>query len=144
MARNYPMAGSHFTVNWGGTSISFLSVSGLRIKHEVVEYRGGADPEYSNMKMPIATKYSDITLKRGICQGDNEFYEWMNEVLLTEVQRRDITISLLNEQHEPVVTWKVKNAFAREVLYGDLDAMNASFAVEELVIAHEGMTVEHN
>ncbi|MEL6256758.1 MAG: phage tail protein [Bacteroidota bacterium] len=144
MARNYPMAGSHFQVDWGGTSISFATVSGLRITHEIVEYRGGADPEYSNMKMPIATKYSDITLKRGICQGDNEFFHWMNTVALNTIERRDITISLLNESHEPVVVWKVKSAFPKEVAYGDLDAMNATFAIEELLITHEGMTVQND
>ena len=144
MARNYPMAGSHFQVEWGGTSISFLTVSGLRIRHEVVEYRGGADPEYSNIKMPIATKYSDITLKRGICRGDNEFYDWLNTVALNTIERRDLTISLLNESHEPVVVWKVKSAFPKEVAYGDLDAMNATFAIEELVITHEGMTVQND
>lgn len=144
MARNYPMAGSHFQVDWGGTSISFQKISGLRITHEVVEYRGGASPEYSNIKMPIATKYSDITLKRGICQGDNEFFDWMNTVALNTIERRDITISLLNESHAPVVVWKAKNAFPREVAYGDLDAMNANFAIEELVISHEGMTVQND
>jgi len=38
-------------------------------------------------------------------------FNWWNTVQLNTIERRDITISLLNEEHEPVVTWKVKNAW---------------------------------
>lgn len=141
---DYPLAGSHFQVEWGGSRIGFLSVSGLKITHQIAEYRHGASPEYNHTKMPIATKYSDIVLKRGIFAGDNEFHDWLNTVALNTIERRDITISLLNEVHEPVVVWKVKSAFPKEVSYGELDAMNASFAVEELVITHEGLVVQND
>ena len=139
---DYPLAGSHFQVQWGGSKIGFLTVSGLKISHQIAEYRHGASPEYSHTKMPIAAKYSDIVLKRGLFAGDNEFYDWLRTTRLTTVERRDIVISLLNETHEPVVSWLVKNAFPKEISYGDLDAMNASFAIEELVITHEGLTVD--
>ena len=107
----YPLPKFHFYVEWAGASIKFSEVSGLDKENEVIEYRDGASREYSKLKMPGLQKYSNITLKRGVFAGDNEFFDWMNTVKMNTIERRDITISLLNENHEPVMVWKVKNAW---------------------------------
>ncbi len=65
--------------------------------------------------MPGLRKYSNITMKRGVFKGDNEFYNCLNTIALNIVERFDLTISLLNEAHEPVVVWKVANAFPIKV-----------------------------
>jgi phage tail-like protein len=56
------------------------------------------------------------------------------------VERRDITISLLNEEHDPVITWSVKRAFPIKVQASDLKADGNEVAIESLEIAHEGLT----
>ena len=101
----YPLSKFHFQVEWGGTKIGFTEISGLDSELEVIEYRQGASPEYSKIKMPGLRKFSNITLKRGMFQGDNEYYDWLNSVQLNTIERRDITISLLNQDHEPIVVW---------------------------------------
>ena len=111
MAEKYPLPKFHFQVEWGGTNLGFSEVSGLDVETEVIEYRHGASPDYSSVKMPGRQKYSNITLKRGTTKADNEYFDWWNTVQLNTIERRDITISLLNENHEPVVVWKVKNAW---------------------------------
>ncbi|MGO4710328.1 phage tail protein, partial [Chryseobacterium sp. 2TAF14] len=60
------------------------------------------------------------------------------------VERRSITISLLDENGEPAVTWKVKNAFPLKVNATDLKAEGNEVAIETLEIAHEGLTIENN
>jgi phage tail-like protein len=87
-------------------------------------------------------KYGNLTLKRGIFQSDNEFYDWWNTVSLNTIERRDIVISLLNEEHEPVMTWKVKNAWPVKVQSTDLKADGNEVAIESLELAHEGLTME--
>ncbi len=145
---DYPLPKFHFQVEWGGTKIGFSEVSGLDVETDLIEYRDGASKEYTNLKMPGMQKYSNITLKRGVFQSDNEFYEWWNETKLFEGNsspfRRDLIISLLNESHEPVVTWKVKNAWALKVQSTDLNAGNSETAIETLELVHEGLVVEHN
>ena len=59
-----------------------------------------------NIKMPGIPKYSNITLKRGVMSADNEFFQWLNTTKIKKVERRDITIRLLNEENEPVMKWK--------------------------------------
>lgn len=139
----YPIPKFHFQVEWNGTKIGFTEVTGLDITTEVVEYRDGASPEYSKIKMPGQRTFSNISLKRGTFAGDNEYYDWFNTVNLNQIERRDLTISLLNENHEPVVVWKVKNAWPTKVTPTDLNAEGSDAALETLELAHEGLTIQN-
>lgn len=143
MATAYPLVKFHFQVEWSGTKIGFTEVSGLDVETEVVEYREGASPEYSKIKMPGMQKYSNITLKRGTFKSDNEYFNWWNTVKLNTIERRDITISLLNEEHEPVVSWKVKNAWPTKIQSTDLKADGNEVAIESMEIVHEGLTIQN-
>ncbi|KAA3624881.1 MAG: phage tail protein [Bacteroidetes bacterium] len=148
---DYPLAKFHFQVDWGGTKIGFSEVSGLDVETDIIEYRSGASPEYTPIKQPGLKKYSNITLKRGVFQSDNEFYDWWKETRMFQegnstgsIYRRDITISLLNEEHEPIINWKLKRAWASKVQSTDLNASNSETAIETLEITHEGLVIENN
>ena len=139
----YPLPKFHFRVEWGGAKIGFTEVSGLEVSTEVIEYRDGVSPVYSKIKMPGMQKYGNITLKRGTFAGDNSFYDWFNSVSLNTIDRRQLTISLLNENHDPVVVWKVQNAFPVKVQSTDLKADGNEVAIETLEVAHEGLTIQN-
>ena len=130
----YPLTKFHFRVDWSGAKIGFTEVTGLDFQVEPIEYREGSSPEYHKIKMPGMHKFSNITLKRGTYSGDIDFYNWMKTINLTNVERRDITISLLNEEHEPV-------AFPIKVQASDLKADGNEIAVETLELAHEGLKI---
>jgi phage tail-like protein len=49
----------------------------------------------------------------------------------------------LNENHEPVVNWKVKNAFPVKIQSSDLRASGNDMAIETLEISHEGVNIEN-
>jgi phage tail-like protein len=139
---NYPLPKFHFECDWGGTRIGFTEVSGLTVETEVIEYREGANPEYHKLKMPGMQKFGNITLKRGTFNSDNEYYSWWNSVKLNTIERRDIVIKLLNEEHEPVMTWKVKNAWPTKVQSTDLKADGNEAAIETMEVVHEGLTID--
>ncbi|MDQ0106206.1 phage tail-like protein [Chitinophaga terrae (ex Kim and Jung 2007)] len=139
---NYPMPKFHFSVEWGpGTKIGFTEVTGLTMESDVIEYREGSSPEFHKIKMPGLQKLSNITLKRGTFQGDIAFHEWMETISMNTVPRRDVTIKLLNEKHEPVITWQVLNAWPVKVQSSDLKADGNEVAIETMEIAHEGIKV---
>lgn len=140
---SYPLSKFHFQVDWGGTRIGFTEVSGLDVEAEVIEYRHGASPDYSKIKMPGLRKFPNITLKRGTFKGDNEYYQWWSSMQMNEVVRRDITISLLDENHSPVVVWNVKNAWPVKVTSTDLKADGNEVAIESIELAHEGLTIQN-
>ena len=137
----YPLPKFHFQVQWGGIRIGFTEVTGLDMQVEAIEYREGSSPEYSKIKMPGMHKFSNITLKRGTIEGDRDFYKWINTINLTVTERRDIIISLLNETHTPVMTWKAKNAFPIKVQASDLKSDGNEVAIETLELAHEGLNI---
>lgn len=138
---SYPLPKFHFIVQWGGERVGFTEVTGLDIQVEPIEYREGSSPEYSKIKMPGMLKYSNITLKRGSIVADSDFYKWINTTSLNTVERRDIIISLLNEEHSPVISWKAKNAFAIKVQASDLKSDGNEVAIETLELAHEGLNI---
>lgn len=137
----YPLPKFHFLVQWGGVRIGFTEVTGLDMQIEAIEYREGVSPEYSKLKMPGMHKFSNITLKRGTVEGDTDFYAWVNTINMNTVERRDIVISLLNETHAPVMSWKAKNAFPVKLQASDLKADGNEVAIETLEVAHEGLSL---
>ena len=137
-----PLPAFHFQIQWGGANIGFSEASGLTIEKQVIEYRDGASKEYGTIKMPGIPKFANIVLKRGIISGDNEFYTWLNTTKMNKVERRDLTISLLNEDHEPVISWIAVNCFPVKMEGPGLKATGNEIAIETLELAHEGLTIE--
>jgi len=147
---DYPLPKFHFQVDWGGTIMGFTEVSGLDVETEPIEYRHGKSQQYHKTKQPGLTKYSNITLKRGTFQGDNEFFEWWKQNAFFQegnatksIYRRDITISLLNEAHQAIISWKVINAWPIKVQSTDLKADGNEVAIESIELVHEGLTIEN-
>lgn len=132
----------HFRVDWGAATFAFSEVTGINEERQVIEYRAGTDPEYIAKKYPGMRKSGNITLKRGVTAGNNEFYEWYNATKLNKPERRDIIISLLNEDHEPLMTWKVKEAFITKITSPDLKASGNEIGIETIEVAHNGFTIE--
>jgi phage tail-like protein len=140
---DFPIPKFHFSVEWGGTKIAFTEVSGLNKEMDIIEHRVGSSPEFFKKRMPGLQKLSNISLKRGVFAGDNEFYQWYNTVAMNTVERRNITISLLNENHIPVVVWKVKDCFIISLKCSDMKADANEAAIDTVEIANHGFTMEH-
>ncbi|MDB5033867.1 MAG: hypothetical protein JWQ98_1108 [Chlorobi bacterium] len=144
MPAQYPLPVFHFTVEWGGTRVGFTEVAGLTQENQAIEYRDGSFPEYSSIKMPGLRKFSNITLKRGIIKSDNELFKWLSTIKLNTVERRDLVISLLDEQHQPVMVWKAHNCFPVKVEGPGLKSTGNEVAIESIEIAHEGLELQND
>ena len=143
--KNYPLPKFHFVVEWGGTRIGFTEVTGLEFETEVIEYREGSYKTYNKTKQPGLTKYSDITLKRGSFLGDFEFFLLWRKTFFfqegAEKFRRDVAIKLLDEEHNPVITWVAVRAWPRKVKYGSLNAESNEILIESMELVHEGLSI---
>jgi len=140
---DYPIPAFHFTVEWGGKRAGFSEISGLTQENQPIEYRDGSFREYSSIKMPGLRKFSNITLKRGIIKGDNDYFTWLSTVKLNTVERRPLVISLLNQDHQPVMVWKVVNAWPVKVEGPALKATGNEVAIESIELAHEGVELQN-
>jgi phage tail-like protein len=141
----YPLPNFHFQVDWGGTRIGFSEITGLDFETEVIDYREGSSPRYNKMKQPGMTKYSNVILRRGVMLGDYEFYTWwVSTMMFQEINtkfRRDVTIHLLGEQHQPVLTWVLANAWPAKLKSSSLNAGTNEILIETLELVHEGLSI---
>lgn len=137
----YPLPKFSFLVEWGEARLGFTEVTGLERAVEKIEYREGSSKSFTKLQMPGMETLSNLTLKRGTFQGDTGFYDWFNTIQMNTAQRRDVVISLLNENHEPTLVWRAANCFALKYQASELKADGNEVAIETLEIAHEGLSM---
>jgi phage tail-like protein len=137
MARHDPYKAFNFRVEIDGLTARFSQVSGLESEVEVVEYREGGE-EARVRKLPGLRKYTNIVLKRGITQ-DLELWNWHKQVLDGNVQRRNGSVVLLDDQGHEQVRWIFVDSWPCKYVGPTLDAQSKEVAIETLELAHEGL-----
>jgi phage tail-like protein len=159
MAQNYPVAKFYFKVSRPEqefnsiNQIGFTEVSGLDYQIDLIEYRHGSDINFSKIKMPGLRKFGNVTLKKGVIQGfkdtNAEFYSWIGDgkkkgtVRKRVDYRKNIVITLMDEENNPVVAWALHNAFPVKVAFTDMKADANEVSVETLELAIEDIQVEY-
>lgn len=145
MPRDTPYGAYNFLVDFGALEAptsaqgGFSDVSGLGTELTLMEYRQGNDVENRVRKIPGLHKAGDVTLKRGI-MGLRSFWDWIDVVRRDPEHKRNVSILLQDEQHNPVLAWKLVNARPMKWTGPTLAAKGGSdVAMEELVIAAEGV-----
>lgn len=136
----YPRAKFRFKLEIDGLAAGgFTEVSGFDATIEPIEYREGDMATETPMKVAGLRKYGNITLKKGIIEG-KVLYDWVFKGLTGEVERKTVTVSLLDEKQAAVSSWKVINAWPTKYTAPDFNATSNEIAIETLELAHEGMT----
>jgi len=135
----YPHGKFRYKVEIDGLDAGgFSEVAGFDASIDVMEYREG-DMVQTPMKIPGLKKYGNITLKQGLADS-MVLYEWMTSGVNGEVDRKTITITLLDDEEAPAASWQVINAWPMHYTAPDFNATSSEVAIETLEIAHEGMT----
>jgi phage tail-like protein len=148
MLGDRPYTQFNFLVDLGTGSIDgpdagFGEVSGIGMETTVAEYRAGNSRENSVMKITGLHKSGDVTLKRGVIGAPN-LAKWLDAIHTGGPNAlRTVTISLQNEDRTTVVqTWKLLRARIIKYTSDPLNAKGTDLAMEELVLAHEGLEVK--
>lgn len=137
----WPLSKFRFQVQWDSAVMHFEEVSGLDAESQPIEYRSGNSPQFNVLKMPGLKKFSDVTLKKGVSISGSKLWDWLNQLKTGTVQRKQVTIRLLDEGGVPVMTWTLSNAWPNKVSGTDLKAQGNDVAVEFIVLSHEGLSM---
>jgi phage tail-like protein len=137
----WPLPKFYFKVKWGDKDMSFQEVTGLNVQSDEIKYRAGDSKEFAVIKMPGLKKVGNVTMKKGIFKGDNEFWNWFNQIKMNTIKRVPVTISLLDEGGNPTMVWTLANAWPTKITGADLKAEGNEVAVESIEIVHEGLTI---
>ncbi len=134
-SRNDPFAAFNFLVDIGGAVAGFSECSGLTLESDVIEYRNGNE-DITVRKLPGLKKFTNIVLKRGYT-NDKSLWEWRKTVLDGKTERRDGTITLLNEARQPALRWNFYFGWPSKWEGPTMNAKTNDVAIETLNITVE-------
>lgn len=135
-------AGSNGDGSLGSIIGGFSDVSGLGFEVKYSEYRNGNEKVNTVRKVANTHTVDEITLKRGLV-GSADLFQWLKTVREGTFDPRDVTITLLDEARNPVLTWTLRRAQPKKWSGPTLAAKGGSdVAMEELHLVHEGIEYE--
>ena len=136
----YPPRSFHFLVNFVDFKLEadtmFQSVSGLEVNLETETYKEGGENRFLHT-LPVRANYSNLILKRGLFT-DSQLINWcMDTFNSMEVQPVNMIVSLLNDNHLPLMTWNIVNAFPIKWSVSDLNAERNELAIESIELKYQ-------
>lgn len=138
MARPDPYRVFRFVVEIDGTEAGgFQSVAGIERQTQIEPYREGGVNDYEH-QLAVKTTYPALTLKRGLV--DTWMWDWHQEVIAGRVQRRTVSLLLLDGRGEEAWRWVVVGAYPAKWTGAELEALTAAVATESVELVHHGIT----
>jgi phage tail-like protein len=122
------------------SSGGFSECTGLESTMTVDEYREGGRND-GVLKFPGRIAGANIKLKRGMGISP-DLWNWHQGFLNGQGMRRDGLIELLDDTGGTVASWKFRRGIPMRWVGPSLVAGHSALAVEELEIAHEGLSVQ--
>jgi phage tail-like protein len=136
----------------------FMSVSGLNITTQSIQYREGG---YNTTvhQIPGMTTFSPITLQRGVLYGNDQAITWMRGLFAaasgdgiaagaatSKSYRVNAKIWVMDhpnaaDNNTPRMGFDVLNAWITQLSYTDLNANDGAILFESMNLVHEGLSV---
>ena len=120
----------------GVTEGAFSECAGLQAETEIFEWEEGGWNEYRH-RLPGRTKFSNITLKRGI--ATNELWKWHTEIITgKKVERKLLSIILYGYTGVPEIRWNVEGVLPIKWTGPSFKTGGSETAIETLELVHHG------
>jgi len=141
----YPPVGFHFLVEvlglGGQNDTRFTEVGGLSVEVSTEEVAEGGQNQFLQ-KYPQRAKYPELVLKRGLLV-DSGLGDWIRAAVEDlQIDPKDVDVKLLNEEHQPLLTWHLRKAYPTKWSVSDLSATNNAVVVETLQLFYQSFTVD--
>jgi phage tail-like protein len=149
MPAYYPPVGFHFRVEVlqltpaRQNDVRFSEVTGLGTELVTEEVPEGGENRFVQ-RYPVRARYPDLVLKRGLLL-DSSITTWVRDCIENlAITPHPVDVSLLNEEHEPLLTWHLRNAFPTKWSVSDLNASNSAIVVESLTLSYQYFTLDRS
>jgi phage tail-like protein len=146
MPSYYPPVGFHFKVEVldlpaNENDVRFTEVSGLSLEVGTEEVAEGGENRFVQ-KYPMRPKYPELLLKRGLLTS-SEIVKWILSCVESfAIEPKNVDVKLLNEEHQPLLTWHVVKAFPTKWAVADLNASSNTVVVESLQLYYQYFTLD--
>jgi phage tail-like protein len=146
---SYPLPVYNYKVDIGKDTIAFSEVSGLSIGYETSTYKesntesGKISPRV--FRMPSQPTATSLTLKKGLVPAKSQpaLYDWINSIVINQVIKKDIVISLCDETGKATVSWTVSNAFPTKLDAPSFDANSNDAAIESMELTADSISINY-
>ena len=135
---SYQTVNFHFKVEFSlgkeDIDIRFQSVSGLDSVLDTETVKEGGENRFEHV-VPVRRKYGPLVLKRGLVKpSDSGITSWLKKAFDDEnvIALQTVVIKLLNEQHQPLMSWTINNVWPRSWKIGELNAEQGAILIETL------------
>jgi phage tail-like protein len=146
--RDNPYGAFNFKVEFGDVAgggpieAGFSDVSGLGNEVNYSEYRNGTDKSNTVRKVPNTYKLDEVTLKRGLV-GSTDIFAWIKAVREGQYQPRTVTIVMLDEARNEVLSFVLKDAQPKKWVGSTLAAKGGGeVAMEEIHLVCTDITYQ--
>lgn len=135
-----PLPGFHFLVAFElrfqtVQDLRFQEVSGLSTELQYEAVREGGENRFAH-QLPGRVQPSDLVLKRALLPASG-VYQWVRAAFEDlEFQPVNLVVTLLNEQHLPVMGWHVLHALPKKWDIGAFNAEQNTLALETLTLSY--------
>ena len=146
--RDNPYGAFNYIVSLGGAQGDgsegsviggFSDASGMGFEVSYSDYRNGNERVNAVRHIPNTFKTDEVTLKRGLV-GSTELFDWLKSVREGAMDRRNVTITLLDEARQAVATFKLINAQIKKWTGPTLAAKGGGeVAMEEIHLVPESI-----
>jgi phage tail-like protein len=116
----------------------FTEVSGLSAEIETMTYTEGGRND-SVHKLPTRMKHPNLVLKRGVTTV-KDLEAWLEDSFMGP-SRKEITLTMYNEQLEKIRVWSFKNAYPVKWTGPQFNSAQSTVATESIEIVHDGIQV---
>ncbi|UTW62266.1 phage tail protein [bacterium SCSIO 12741] len=145
----YPPPGFYFSLSFEGirtkSDFAFKEVSGIQMETEVEEIAEGGENRFKH-RLPKASKYQDLELKRGLVAKGSSLAQWCKGTigggLNSPIQTKNVTVNLLDSDGNSLMAWSFANAWPVAWSVSNLNSMENQLMVETLKFAYSYFTVK--
>jgi phage tail-like protein len=144
-AASTALAGLSISLSGSQATAGFSEISGLEATMTVETYQAGG-VNGGALKFPGPVAWSSLVLKRGMVaqrpiSDTSDFWTWLQGFLDGQGVRKDGVITLMDESGAPALAWSWRRGLPLKWTGGTMNAQQSQVAIEQLEIAHEGLTM---
>jgi phage tail-like protein len=144
-AASSALAGISINLTTSQATAGFSEISGLEATMDVENYDAGGI-NGGALRFPGRVKWSNLVFKRGVIaqrpiSDTSDFWTWLQTFLDGQGIRKDGVITLMDESGSAALAWRWRRGLPVKVAGPTLNAQQSQVAIEQLEIAHEGLTL---
>ncbi|MCX4029639.1 phage tail protein [Endozoicomonas sp. SM1973] len=142
---SYPLPAFQYIVDIPDMDEMYFSeASGMSVEYETITYKHGMSFITGPQIYPGQISQPTISLKKGVITKGSQLYDWVNNNAINGGIRKDVRISLVDSEGNPVVSWAADNALPTKLEAPSLSADSSDAAVETLELICKKISVEYH